>query len=301
MLKFSLIICTKDRPKDLKLLLESVQKQSRLPDQIIIVDGSDHPIKELVESFKTLPLIYQTVRPPGLAKQRNVGIKLLRDDIDWVGMLDDDLELEAHCLQNLEEYLLSHPTHKGVGLVINNQPVFKKHIYRSIFFTDREPGGLITLSGSAAAIRPVEQDLEVEWLYGGATFWNKSVFSEFSYDEWFSGVGYLEDVDFSYRVSRKYKLSLSAKSRCWHYQHPMKKEKLKAHAAWHFVAWWYFATKYNFNKLIVLWSMFGVFLSNLGIGLFKPQTNRLLSTLGNLKALWVIMTGGVANYKGFQK
>jgi GT2 family glycosyltransferase len=67
------------------------------------------------------------------------------------------------------------------------------------------------------------------------------MFKEFSFDEWFSGVGYLEDVDFSYRVSRKYPLMLAASARCFHYHHPVRKERMFHLGAWHLVAWWYFA------------------------------------------------------------
>lgn len=301
MTKIACIICTKDRPIDLAKILGSMVDGTRKPDQLIIVDGSDEPVKDVVDKFAELNPLYLTVRPPGLAKQRNVGIKNLQADMDWVGFLDDDLVLEEHCLKSLEEFVENKPDVYGVGLVINNQPSFSYHPYRSIFLTDIEPGGIITKSACPSAIRPVKSDLQVEWLYGGATFWRQKTFSEFSFDEWFSGVGYMEDVDFSYRVSRKHRLVLAASARCWHFQHKMKKEKMSAHGAWHFVAWWYFARKYQFNSILVLWSMFGVFISNLGHGLFKPQTNRLLSALGNLRAFKVIACGNVGSYKGFQK
>lgn len=295
------IICTKDRPDDLTKLFKSLDQQSRKPDQIIVVDGSDNPIKHVVDAFPSLKVDYITVRPPGLTKQRNAGVKLLRPEIKWVGFLDDDLVLEPTCVEALDSFVNNHPDVRGVGLVINNQPTFTYHPYRTLFFTDEEPGGVITKSGSAAAIRPVKEDLKVDWLYGGATFWHTDIFKEFSFDEWFSGVGYLEDVDFSYRVSRKHPLMLASQARCFHYQHPMRKARMIHHGAWHFVAWWYFASKFHFNKLLVLWSMLGIFISNLGHGIAKPSSHRIRSAIGNLKAFYVILTGQVKNFKGFQK
>lgn len=300
-MKIACIICTKDRPEDLRNLFISLRKQTRKADQIIVVDGSDQPIKNVLEEFNELNIDYVTVRPPGLAKQRNVGIKNLKSDMDYIGFLDDDLVLEDRCLENLATFVSEHQEVKGIGLVINNQPVFSYNIYRTIFLTDIEPGGIITKSGAASAIRPVNSDLKVDWLYGGATFWNASVFKEFKFDEWFSGIGYLEDVDFSYGVSRKYPLMLASNARCFHYCHPVKKHRLINHAAWHFVAWWYFANKYQFNKIYVLWSMFGVCLSNIGHGILRPSSYRLLSCKGNLKAFLVILTGRVQQFKGYQK
>lgn len=304
-LKFACIVCTKDRPEDLTNLLVSLSKQTTKPDQIIIVDGSDHPIKFVVDKFPDLHCDYVTVRPPGLAKQRNVGIKNLRAEMNWVGFLDDDLVLEDQCIENLERFVNEHQDVKGVGLVINNQPTSSENflfkLYHGIFLTDIRPGGIMTKSGMASAIRPVKVDQKVDWLYGGATFWNMSVFKEFKFDEWFSGVAYLEDVDFSYGVSRKYPLMLAASARCFHYCHPVKKQKLINHGAWHFVAWWYFADKYKFNKFLVAWSMFGMWLSNLLHGILKPSTHRTRTALGNLKAFKVIASGGVMSFKGFQK
>ncbi len=100
--KLACIVCTKDRPEDIRNLFVSFEKQTRKPDQIIVVDGSDNPIKHVLDGFPSLKIDYITVRPPGLAKQRNAGIKELRPDIHWVGFMDDDLVLEEDCLKNLE-------------------------------------------------------------------------------------------------------------------------------------------------------------------------------------------------------
>ena len=304
-IKIACIVCTKDRPEDLKNLFVSFEKQTRKPDQIIIVDGSDTPIKHVLDAFPTIHFDYVTVRPPGLAKQRNVGIKNLRPEMQWIGFMDDDLVLEPDCIEKLEEFILKKPEVKGIGLVIDNQPVSNPsmafHLYHSIFMTDKEPGGIITKAAMASAIRPVKEDLRVDWLYGGATFWNTQVFKEFKFDEWFSGVGYLEDVDFSYGVSRKYPLMLASSARCNHYFHPVKKHRLVSHGAWHFVAWWYFANKYKFNKILVFWAMIGIWISNLAHGILKPSTHRLHTSWGNIKAFMVIFSGKVSEFKGFQK
>lgn len=297
------IVCTKDRPKDLFTLLSSLVSQTRKPDLVIIVDGSDNPISDVVEQFKTsLKLDYVQVRPPGLTKQRNVGISRLPPEAEWVGFLDDDLVLENEAIQGIEDMTRSDPEAKGIGLVINNQADIKFSFYRSLFLMDKEPGGVFTPSGINAAIRPVKRDLRVEWIYGGATFWHSEILRNFKFDEWFSGVGYFEDVDFSYRVSRIHKITLSAKARCWHYHHAVRKEKMFSLGQWQIVAWWYFISKYQgFNKLIVLWSMGGVALSNLINGLLKPSSNRLRSAWGNVNGLLVILKGKVHQFQGFQK
>lgn len=302
MTKITLAICTKDRPIDMKSLLTSISKQTRLPDRIIVADGSDNPIKSVVDQFDNLPIEYVTVRPPSLPKQRNVCISKLTSSDEWVGFLDDDLVLEDNCLENLEVYISEQNNLSGVGITINNQANLKRSFIRELFLLDKIPGGIFTKSGCPAAIRPSKTDLELEWVYGGATFWKKEVLQAFKYDEWFDGTGYYEDVDFSFRVSRQQRIALCSSARCFHYHHPVRKERLIALGEWQITGWWYFISKNgSFNKLLVLWSMTGVALINFMIGALKPKSNRLRSFIGNLKGMYRIMTGSALVKKGFNK
>ncbi|WP_127717845.1 glycosyltransferase family 2 protein [Halobacteriovorax sp. HLS] len=297
------IVPTKDRPVDIKNLLNSLASQKRKPEVIIIVDGSDNPVKEVVDQFsQQLNIIYKTLRPPGLARQKNKGISLIPKEIDWVGFLDDDLVLEEDCISNLFDYLCSDKEVKGVGLSINNQPIVKHESLKKLLLLDKKPGGNFTLSGFPSAIRPTGQNLQVEWVYGGATFWKKEVLSQYKFDEWFSGVGYLEDVDYSYRVSRKNKIVIRNECRCWHYHHEINTERLPLLGQWHFVAWWYFVSKTNnFNKFLTIYSMLSLALFNLAIGLILRNKRSYNTSLGNFKGLKTILYGNTQDFKGFQK
>ena len=64
----TLIVCTKDRPKDLTNLLSSISIQSHQPSLIIIVDGSDTPVEYVLNNFPQLKFDYIAVRPPSLLK-----------------------------------------------------------------------------------------------------------------------------------------------------------------------------------------------------------------------------------------
>lgn len=286
----------------MKTLLSSISIQTRLPDRIIVADGSDHPIKDVVDEFPNLPIEYFTVRPPSLPKQRNVCISKLTSNDDWIGFLDDDLVLEDKCLENLEKFIIKESNLSGVGITINNQVDLKRSLIREFLLLDKLPGGLFTKSGCPSAIRPSKVDLELEWIYGGATFWKREILESYKYDEWFDGTGYYEDVDFSFRVSRENRIALCSSSRCFHYHHPVRKERLIALGEWQITGWWYFISKSrNFNRLFVLWSMIGVSLINLAIGLSRPKSNRLRSFLGNIKGLFRILTGTALTKTGFSK
>jgi glycosyltransferase involved in cell wall biosynthesis len=300
-MKICVIICTKDRPKDMTSLLDSFLKQSRKVDQIIIVDGSDNPISKIINDYSSLPIKYETLRPPGLTKQRNHGINFVNDDMDIIGFLDDDIVLEEKSFEELEKFAILNPDAGGFGMVYNNPIPVPFSIFRKIFLADKHPGGVVTISGVPSSIRSWYYNLKVEWIYGGACFWPRKTLSEFKYDEWYSGIGYMEDVDFSYRVSRKYTLWMVGASRCYHNSHPINKSKLEKYGAWLFVSWWYFSMKHKFNPLLIFWSMLGFFLSNILHGIFRPSSGRLLAAFGNLKGLSVIIRGQVNNFQGFQK
>ena len=93
-------------------------------------------IKSLVTKYqKKLKIKYKYVRPPGLTKQRNVGIDLVRKGKDnWLGFLDDDVVLEKECLKSLRQFIGENEDYVGVGLRINNQPLLRKNPLRRFFF-----------------------------------------------------------------------------------------------------------------------------------------------------------------------
>ncbi len=303
-MKLVLIVPTKDRPKDLRTLFESIEKQTRKPDLVIVVDGSGESIKPVVDSFPQIKTHHMRVLPPSLPKQRNAGIQALPPDADWVGFLDDDLVLEPGALESIEKYIADNKADnvKGVGLTILNQPVTKTVIFNAIFLIGNPVGGQVTKSGYASGIPPVTQDIHVDWLYGGATFWDRSVFNEFAYDEWFHGTGYMEDVDFSYGVSRKYQLRVCSSAGCYHYHHPIKRMKQTSIGEWQITSWWYFVRKYkDFPLHLVAWSMMGVFFKNILSGIIRKSPDAILRSIGKIRGFYRVLTGRALQHKGFSK
>lgn len=302
-MKFSIIICTKDRPFDLNRVLTSLTIQKIDFQEVLIVDGSDTPVKHIADKFQDkLPLKYWHLRPPGLTRQRNFGIAQLSSDAQWVGFLDDDLELENDCIANLNNFIVQNPTLKGVGLRINDQRSLGKNPIRELMLLDTFPGGKVTAAGAAAPIRPYTESIQTEWVYGGATFWQIEILNEYKFDEWFSGVGYCEDLDFSYRVSRKYSIAVCANAKCYHHHKEAAPAKMKSMGEWLVIAWWYFArVKNSFNVLFVCWGIFWMSLNNLLLGIIRRDVRRLNMFRGNLVGWKKIAFNQVQKSEGFQK
>ena len=103
-MKFSLIVCTYQRPQPLITLLRSVKEQSLYPHEIIIVDGSlDNATQEALtqEEFENIHYFLVSPQNRGLTKQRNFGISKLALDNDIVSFLDDDTILQEDYFENL--------------------------------------------------------------------------------------------------------------------------------------------------------------------------------------------------------
>ena len=301
----SIIICTKDRPKEIQKLLSTIQSQTKLPNDLIVVDGSDHPIKYILDEFQTLPIRYIQVRPPSLPKQRNVGISMLKEHTSWVGFLDDDLVLHPNNFIEIESFIQNYKGEiplAGVGLNIRNSRPSSRSKLRNLFLLDTPTGGVFTRSGCPVALSNVQETQQVDWLSGGNSFWKKNILKEFKFDEWFSGTGFSEDVDFSYQVSRKFSLYYLVKTGCIHLDHPVSHEKAFGYGTWQITAWWYFIRKAkSFSSFLVLWSMLGLFINNFIVGIIKPSSYRFLRSLGNLRGLFFIFIGRALVKRTFHK
>ena len=71
-MKIVFVTPTKDRPDDIRKMLESFSAQGRRPDQIIVVDGSGEPVEKVVHEVEGLEVDYlRWTDKPSAAAQRN--------------------------------------------------------------------------------------------------------------------------------------------------------------------------------------------------------------------------------------
>ena len=123
-MKFSLIICTYQRPKPLLQLLQSVQEQTLYPDEILIIDGSTNEATQVILEQNHFQNVHYFLVPKehrGLTKQRNFGIARVSKDNDVVCFLDDDTVLSADYFEQLLSTYQKYPDALGVGGYIHNE------------------------------------------------------------------------------------------------------------------------------------------------------------------------------------
>lgn len=214
--QLALVIATKDRPQELGRLLSSLARQNPKPAEVIIVDGGDISVVELTRSFRGMPVRYLRHRPPSAARQRNVGVAALGAAACLVGFLDDDTVLPPGAIAAMLQFWATATTeYAGAGFNLLN-PVprgwrrFKTSpLVERLGLYSRRAGG-VALSGWQNVVGTVEATCDVDWLGTGASCWRRTVFDEFAFDEHFDGYSYLEDLDFSYSVRRRFRLAIVA-------------------------------------------------------------------------------------------
>jgi glycosyltransferase involved in cell wall biosynthesis len=293
--KVAYIIPTKDRPKDLRRLLNSLAMQTRPIDQIIVVDGSDNEISQVIGEYKQLKIDYVRTRPPGLTRQRNAGIRALRPEITLAGYLDDDLVLEGEATEKMLEFWNNASAEVGGASfnVVNNIPN-RLNWFTKLFGMNQGRQGVILTSGFCTVLYPVNGDTRVEWLCGGATVWKKEVVDEFKYDEWFLGCSYYEDLDYSFRVNQKYVLMVSANAKVRHLTVPIEGEKAYHLAKANLINRFYLIKKYPYySSFAFYWATLGQLLANLGFSVIKRNRDNWLRAKGIVSGIWCIISGNI--------
>lgn len=204
---FSIVIPTKDRPKELIKMFISIIQQSRKPNQIIIIDQS-RPENTIFKNLKSIlkdeniKLNYvHDQKISGLIEAKSVAIKY--NKCEYISFFDDDIVLDPEYLKSIEDAFLLDPDMFGVNGFIKNLP--KKNFLKSFFFQIThfglfEDNRYRTLK----SIKPGDvHPKPVNILSGGLSTWKKEVFDEVPFD-FRNGIHAYEDVEFSIRVKKNF-------------------------------------------------------------------------------------------------
>jgi len=224
--EITFVVATKDRPDELLRLWRSLCSQSRVPDEVVVVDASARP--STLVGPQTAPPVLRYIRTAvaSATRQRNIGLESVGPKADLVGFLDDDAVLEAGAVEEMLRFWGSAGAEVG-GAAFNmanhpplEWPLLKRsRLAESLGLYSRR-GGAVTASGFQTMIGPLARTEWTDWLPSGASVWRREVVRDHRFDEWYGGYSYLEDLDFSYRVGKSYKLAVVAGARYRHLQAP---------------------------------------------------------------------------------
>lgn len=224
--KIALLVATRDRRLEIGRMLESLNAQTRRPDRVIVVDGGRDSVEDVVMAFPGLNPICLRTSKPSAARQRNMGLSAVDDDIAYVGFLDDDVVLEPGAIEDMMAFWNKASDRiGGAALNMTNHPPLEWPFLKTSrlaeilgLYSSRK--GAVMRSGFQTMIGPVQVVTHSDWLPTTAVVWRKRVFESFRFDEWFDRYSYLEDLDFSYRVGKRYRLVVVAAARYRHHPAP---------------------------------------------------------------------------------
>ena len=203
-------------------MLKSLAEQSVVPHQVIIVD-EDGEGNTLAREFPQLNICVTTLPRGSASAKRNRGVQCVAPEIELIGFMDDDIVLEPQALAAMRDFWLSSPPDLGGAScnLVNHPPLCASRL-KSLSFASQlalydARGGVVLRSGFHTLLGYVSQTQYVQWLPSTAVVYHRRVLAEHSFDEWYQGYSYLEDLDFSYSISRKYELAVLAGARFCHY------------------------------------------------------------------------------------
>lgn len=301
--RIAFVIPTKDRPEELRRMLQSVEAQSVLPVQMVVVDASVESVEQVVRECSRLPIDYVRVFPPSLARQRNAGMERLQEGITLAGYLDDDLVLEDGALETMLNFWeQAGPEIGGAAFNISNDRRPYATWLKSVLLIDSWRRGAVLRSGYNVMICPVDETIYVDWLFGGATVWRRSIIEEFFYDEWFHGTGFLEDLDYSYPIGRRYRLAVVAGARIQHFSPPIRSDRNILLGKWQVINRLYFVRKHSeLSTLLCLWAVLGQLFINVGKFAVSADLDLLRRACGNLMGFATVLTGRLERLGGTLK
>lgn len=210
--KISIIIATKKFSNNLLKTIGSINKQSFLPKEIILV--SNEKIYSSFNLKKKINLKKYTSKINNQVIQRNLAFRNVSKKINLVLQLDDRIILKRNCLYELIQFWSKNDALAfGVGLnqinFMHDNGLFNRFISRFLKLK-----GKVLNNGIVMDYANIKDDLEVMWLKGGMSSWkidkNRKIFDrKYPTYDW----SVFEDIEFCLSKKKSQKLFVASKAK----------------------------------------------------------------------------------------
>lgn len=197
----TLLLVSRNEKENLDRFLPSLERQTKKPDEIVVVDSSDDGSQERLKAIADRFIISE---PKGCSPARALGMKNTRGDV--IVWTDCDCELAKDWFENITK-----PFPKADVV----QGSVKVHSF------DKKEGGMFA-------------DPNGQYICGCNVAFKKSVLDEFPVDEnmlW-------EDIELGYRIAKKYEITNEPLAKVIHFGLAKSEQRsLKNNAQWSGKAW----------------------------------------------------------------
>ena len=299
-LTFGVVLPTCNRANLVRGFLETIDKQRSCPHELILVDQSDdESTKKVFEDWKPANIqkkyLHRNVKSLVLA--RNAGIKA-SGNTDLIAFFDDDILLDFRFCEEIVKVFESDEGGQYAGGMGTVEPwKYKPKPLQAFFLMSFEGSGKFLASGAPTFPHWKKEFTETEFVSGGCTFWRRHIIQEYLFDERLRDHGYGDDVDISYRVSRRYKLFLQPRAVCYQQKDPPGRILGRQYRRAWIQNMYYLAQKNDISLLAYSWCVLGHFFRDLICLDFQKL-------LGDFEGTFNIVCGRidtVAGYKHFIK
>lgn len=288
--EISVITPTKGRHKLLTQMLQSLANQTASVGQVIIADGG-RDAEYVVNKFQEkLPIIWLDCPVAGQIPQRKYALEHLKEDTKVIIYFDDDIYQEPDSLQTIIDFW-NEQDKEPAGVSFNLQGIRKQKdsIFRKIFNMQLMPPGKVLRSGYNTPITSLDEDLNSEWLLGGATAWRRDILQKADHKGIPTNWAICEDLIFSYPIGQTEGLYVCSKAVVHDIDTPpsptFSQMRYRGRNA---VLWRYFfvSNHQELSELLFFWMIFGQTIPRL-----------LMGVTGNLPMLG----HGIGHFEGLCK
>lgn len=228
----SVIVPTIGRPKSIGTLLDSLARQTAVPREILIADASATSDTASVVSNpvwlqRGLAIRHLRVSPPNAVRQRVAAIDASHGD--YLLLLDDDVELQPNCIEEMLRGMQSAPDVVAVVADFSNQhwsgPTRAWRLYMRVVlglrdgeWEGRVVGPLLRFGFNSSRERPAI----MEWIGGGNTLVTRIAYdASGGFSEFFLYRSTLhEDVDLGIKLRRQGVILFWPEAKLAHYHEP---------------------------------------------------------------------------------
>lgn len=262
-MKLSVIFPTYNRPKDLKIALDSLLEQKLLPFETIVVDQSDNDLTKKLCSEKKydkiwMKYIYSDCK--SAAKAKEIWMDSINDKVWWFLFFDDDVKLMPNFLDEVSKFLESTPEALWGWWKILNYPI-KKSLFQDLwhlFFRNKFISWCYwTLDAQYKHPDKIQNVTDMIWC---DVFFRRDVKDKwYRFVDWIKWSGHAEETFFQYQIYKDYPNSLFylPTAEVYHYEVPTYKWPRFQQVFFHRYVFW---KKYNFAMRKYYWRTFGYFM-----------------------------------------
>ena len=222
--KSLIIIPTKDRCVQIKKSLNRLKNLKVEAKNIIVIDSSkDHKFRKNRQVYLKHKINF-SYSEPSISKQRNIGMKFSKKykNIKYLFFLDDDIYIEKKSLFEMDKAIKVYKKKNLAAFCFNQIQKSKESLFERIKQTKfikklglyHPKKGKILKSGFQTKINNIKSDLKTDWVSFAALVCKKEYFVKHYFDESFGKYSYLEDLDFSLTLKKKF--IVVSKATCIH-------------------------------------------------------------------------------------